>query len=206
MKILSVFSAKGSSEKLFVNSMENACKNTISIKFYNQAKYYQLRVLGPYLLDELYRNKDRTLLSMYEEIYSLARDVDILIVDHENYLHPDFLDELKKVCYTVFYTTDDPESSYLKSMPYIPFFDHVFCCSVMHSDKIKMVDKLKFWGARRADFRAYGLYKDRQVVNEEELEEVLSRKKEQIVYVGGPYSKSDFLIELKKVGVFNNLN
>ena len=198
MKILSVYSALGDQKELFVSAMKDACDGLHELTLFNQAETFSTKVLGPYGLDELYRGRHSELLAMYDSIYSLACKNDVLIVDHENYLHPDFLAELSKVCYTVFYTTDDPETSYQKSMPYVPFFDHSFCCSVMHSETITMVDKLKFWGAKRADYRPLGVYPLRNIIAPDQIDEILSSKLEQVMYVGGPYSKSDFLIALKK--------
>ncbi|MCJ7571593.1 MAG: glycosyltransferase, partial [Candidatus Thermoplasmatota archaeon] len=152
-------------------------------------------------LDKLYWKKDKKLLKTYYELKKIIQETkaDILCVGADNVYHPEFIKSLD--VYTVLQSTDDPNSSYLRTVPYIWAFDHISCVNVCyHRDMpVKMTDKLLEWGAKQVSWFPMGveesLYdpklKERDILNKD--------RKIDILYVGAPYrEKNSDLIKLKK--------
>jgi glycosyltransferase involved in cell wall biosynthesis len=145
-----------------------------------------------------YRAKDKRMLSFYEYIFESCKQYDVLLVNHENVYHPDFIKHLSQIVYTVLYTGDDPESSYLCSVPYVWAFDHVLCYGVYYNETTKMTDKLIEWGAKRSTLRPYGyeFYTHDENIAEKDLFSI--DRDIDVIYVGGPYDKISRLKKLKK--------
>lgn len=164
------------------------------------------RAMSPYNLDKLYREKNSTLLKYYDYIYERCKLIDIFIVDHENIYHPEFIRKLGKITYTVLYTGDDPESSYICSLPYVHSFDHVLCYSVTYNAENTMEEQLKIWGAKRANYRPFGWQyapeiSGGQCFGDEVYDEAGLFEGERdidLIYVGGQYTKTEQLLTLKK--------
>lgn len=108
-------------------------------------------------VNKWYANKDRTLLRHYERIKQLSESHDVLIVEHGNVYHPEFLKTLRNI-YTVFICNDDPEGSKYLSEPNVHAFDHSFTATVYFDQTTKAVDKYKEWGAKRADWLPIGVW------------------------------------------------
>lgn len=155
-----------------------------------------------WILDDLYRNKNKTLFKTYNELIKLINETkaDILFVMSDNIYHPEFIKKLN--VYTVLMSSDDPNSSYARTVPYVWAFDHVTCVNVRyHKDiPVKMTDKLIEWGAKRATWTPYGVVDG--LYNPDLTEEDVFNKERQIdiLYVGAFYrEKVDALLQLKKV-------
>jgi len=157
-----------------------------------------VRAWNPYELDMLYRNRNRRLLNFYDHVERLCEEVDVFIVNHENPYHPEFIRALSQKTYTVLYTGDDPESSYLCSQPYAWAFDHTLCYAVNYDSATRMTDKLMQWGAKRADIRPFGFQPHRYDSTISEKELFAKMRNIEILYVGGPYNKVSDLMRLKK--------
>ncbi len=155
-----------------------------------------------WILDDLYRKKDTNLFKAYSEIKRLIEDTkaDILLVGSDNIYHPEFIKNLK--IYKVLMSSDDPNASYARTIPYIRAFDHVTCLNVRyHKDMpVKMTDKLIEWGAKRATWVPFGVFEGLYDPNLSE-ENIYNKKREiDILYVGQFYrEKIDALLKLKKV-------
>ncbi|HEY5588090.1 MAG TPA: glycosyltransferase [Candidatus Paceibacterota bacterium] len=157
--------------------------------------------VSPWQLDDYYRNGHEGLKKLYKHIKELCKDADVFYVDHECVYHPDFIKELSKNIYTVYYSGDDPETSYWRSKPYLYAFDHTFCYGVYHSQKQKMNEKFIEWGAKRADLRPHGCW-DNQFDHLISEDAILNKHRDiDIIFIGGSATKSrnDFLLKLKKV-------
>lgn len=108
-------------------------------------------------VDKWYARKDVKLLRHYEKIKQLSESHDVLIVEHGNLYHPEFLKTLRNI-YTVFICNDDPEGSRYLSEPNVHAFDHSFTATVYFDHTKKAVDKYKEWGAKRADWLPMGVW------------------------------------------------
>ena len=87
------------------------------------------RAWTPDELDRTYLNKDHRLIRWYDKVRSLTESHDVLIVNHENVYHPEFIKSLNDI-YTVLVSADDPDSSDYCSKPYVHAFDHSFAWGV----------------------------------------------------------------------------
>ena len=177
--------------------------NNEDYEFYLFDHYQALgqKIRGAYRLDELYRNRDKKLLEVYDRLVKLIDSfkADVLIVSAYNIYHPEFVKDLN--VYTVLASSDDPDASYVQTVPYVRAFDHVTCVNVIYHENIpvKMTDKLREWGAKRATWRPMGVkefYYDPELTEED----ILNKKRDiDLVYIGGfNRVKSDILLKLKK--------
>lgn len=178
--------------------------NTADYEFvlFNHRKHLRRVITNAWILDDLYRNRDKNLLETYEELKKLIEDseADILMVGADNIYHPEFIKNLD--VYTVLISSDDPNSSYARTIPYIWAFDHISCVNVRyHKDiPVKMTDKLIEWGAKRATWTPYGVIDG--LYDPDLTEEDILNKERQIdlLYVGAFYrEKADALLQIRKV-------
>lgn len=197
MKILNSIGPRAGEEPFHFRAVE-ACNHFAKIDCVNHRHSLQIRHPWlPHELDLLYKSGDHSLHSFYDYIYSIAHNYDVFLVDHENVYHPDFLLKLREKTYTVYYTGDDPDSSYKCSLPYCHAFDHIQTYSPIYDDKTLMTDKFRTWGAKNVDYRPHGFMPHRHC-NLEDPFSSLSNRENDIVYIGGPYTKVSTLIAIKK--------
>ncbi len=169
--------------------------------FFDHRKHLGRIIENAWILDDLYRNNNQNLLKTYDELKKLIKksEADILIVAADNIYHPEFLKNLD--VYTVLISSDDPNSSYARTIPYLWAFDHVACISVRyHKDiPVRMTDKLIEWGAKRATWMPYGVADNLFDPNLKE-DDIYNKKREiDIIYVGAFYrEKVNALLKLKK--------
>ena len=199
LKILNSFGERSGSVKHYENALRTCNNDLYGVTGLNHRQYLGIsRAWMPLDLDYHYRNKNPKLINFYEYIYKLCDSYDVFIVDHENVYHPEFIKKLSKKIYTVLYTSDDPEASYVCSQPYVWAFDHVFCYAIFYDDKCLMVDKLKEWGSKRANHRPFG-YQPHKCDNEVNENNLLSLPRDiDLIYIGGAYNKVENLLLLKK--------
>jgi hypothetical protein len=154
-----------------------------------------------WMLDDLYRKKDENLLKTYDELKKLitSTKADVLLSLGDNVYHPEFIKDLD--VYTVLMSSDDPNSSYARTIPYIWAFDHVTCINVRyHKDMpVRMTDKLIEWGAKRATWIPYGVVDGYYNPSLTEDDIYTNERKIDLIYVGAFYrEKIDSLLKLKK--------
>ena len=199
IRILDSFGPRPDEESLYLNAISSFQSSDCNIVGVNHRKKLDItRAWSPFELDTLYRQKNAKLLRWYDEVWESCDDFDVLIVNHENPYHPDFISRLSEKIYTVLYTGDDPEASYLCSQPYAWAFDHVQCYAVYYDAATPMKEKLMSWGAKRASHRAHGFMPHRVGLKEDVIASVRSGRDIDLIYVGGPYNKVDSLLKLKK--------
>ena len=114
------------------------------------------RAWSPEELNELYTNKDERLNRLYNKINKLTSTHDVLVVNHENVYHPEFIKSLENI-YTVIVSGDDPENSDNCSKPYVHAFNHSFAWGVNFDKDTKVTEKFRQWGAKRADWWPHGV-------------------------------------------------
>lgn len=199
IRVLNSFGERPQDVAKYLKANHRCNSDTTQITCLNHRE--ELGIAGawrPFDLDYLYRNRDARLIRFYESVERRCDKFDVFLVNHENVYHPDFITKLSKKVYTVLYTGDDPESSYHCSQPYVWAFDHVFCYSVFYDAETLMVDKLKAWGAKRANWRPHGYFYYRHDENISENELFRIARDIDVLYVGGPYNKIGQLHYLRK--------
>ena len=199
LKILNSYGAFGSKKVEHMQAIESLNSNGLDIEVINHREELEIeKAYSPYDLDKLYRQKDNRLIAFYENVYNICQGKDVIIVDHENVFHPEFIVQLSKIVYTVLYSGDDPESSYYCSQPYAWAFDHVFCYSVYYDKNVRMSDKMIQWGAKRANLRPYGYLENRYDAKVSYEQLFLAERDIDVIYIGSPHAKSERLLKLKK--------
>ncbi len=155
------------------------------------------RAWEPKKLDELYHNRDTTLLEFYDKIRELSKSHDVFMVNYENVYHPEFIKSLKNI-YTVIVSGDDPDGSWRCSKPYVHAFNHAFAWGVYFDANSKITEKYLEWGAKRADRWPHG-------VNMRTYDQTLTiddicygKRNVDLVYVGGSGAKVGNLAKIKR--------
>ena len=206
LKILTSFGERPGQESEYLETLSICNSQHFLFESINHRKELGIiRAWDPLTLDQKYRNKDINLLILYEKILNLCENYDVFIVENENVYHPDFIKKLSLITYTVLYSSDDPESSFYASQPYAFAFDHILYYSVYYDENIKMDEKFKEWGAKRANYRPYGWQETQssygQCVGAEVYNEnfIFNQTRDiDVIYVGGPYNKTEALLKIKK--------
>lgn len=169
---------------------------------FDHRKHLGRIIENAWVLDDLYRSRDEKLFRTYDELKRLIDSIkaDVLLVSGDNIYHPEFINKLD--VYSVLMSSDDPNSSYARTVPYIWAFDHITCVNVQyHKDiPVKMTDKLIEWGGRRATWIPYGVVE--RHYNPDLTEEEIYNKERTIdlLYIGAFYrEKVDALLKLKKI-------
>ncbi|MSQ48412.1 MAG: hypothetical protein EXR78_08560 [Deltaproteobacteria bacterium] len=143
-------------------------------------------------LDQDYRSRHLRLDILYQQLDSVLTQTgaQCLFVTNDNVYHPDHL--LKLPLYRALYTTDDPGSTYTRTIPYLHAFDHVFHCSPSYSATKTLKQKLLECGARRVDFLPLGVF-DFEMEASRGESEVFSQKRDiDLIYVGSPFFHKKF--------------
>jgi len=186
---------KTSGEVLKQKLSSLSCKEYEVIPF-NFFEILKQDATDAYTLDVLYREGNLNLRELYSQVAELSNDIDVLMVSSYNIYHPDFLKSLRSV-YKVLFVIDDPQSAYKRTVPYVHAFSHAFCVNIMYDEKTREVDKLKEWGAKRADWAPILAFQYDPNITEQEI---LNKEKDiDLIYVGGMYrSKIDRILRFKK--------
>ena len=131
LKILTSFGERPGQESEYLETLSFCNSQDYSFQSINHRNELDiLKAWDPFTLDQKYRKKDATLLSFYEKVFHLCKTFEVFIVDNENVYHPEFIKKLSRITYTVLYSSDDPESSFLSSQPYAFAFDHILYYSI----------------------------------------------------------------------------
>jgi spore maturation protein CgeB len=137
-----------------------------------------------------------SLYADFEQLVESARVDAVVVCDAPPY-HPDYLKRFS--FYKVLFSHDDPESTYLRNIPYLHAYNHVFYVTSAYTRDMDMPDKLLYCGAHRADRVPCGLmsFDYDSSVGETEL---LSRDRDiDVLFVGAFYRrKLDLLVRLAK--------
>lgn len=173
-----------------------AAKQNHEVEFVNHALYCNTFYTA-YELDRAYRTREPRLKNFYIQVENLLKDFDALLVMDVNVYHPDFLEKL--AVYKALYSFDDPDGSFLRTMPYAYAFDHVFTVTPSYNKDISMCDQFRKWGAKNASFVPLGAISSQFSTLDEEL--IMNRhRSNDIVFVGSSTSpeRNDKLFKLKK--------
>lgn len=159
MKVIYSFNKKGFEAEYWQREISAASdEHSCFIPFNHGAYLDPCRYVRAQLLDNLYYLRDPGLLKMYEDVAKLIREqgADVLMVDNCFPYHPEFLRKLP--VYKVLRTTDGPLTAYDRDFAYLHAYDHVLYHSPAYSQDIGMEDKLRYCGAKQADFLPLGSF------------------------------------------------
>jgi spore maturation protein CgeB len=157
------------------------------------------RYLDAWSLDRLYRNRDAGLLRLYRDLEETIRRSrsDALVVNHCPPYHPDFLRTLG--IYRVLYSSDDPDSTYKRNIPYLHAYHHVLFADPAYSAEMTMQQKMRYCGMANADWCPLGVmdFEMNPAIDEATL---FSQKRDiDVIYVGSFFrQKLDLLARVKK--------
>jgi spore maturation protein CgeB len=109
-------------------------------------------------LDRLYQTRDSRIDRLHRALLELVERTqpDVLFVTNSPPYHPEFLRRLG--LYKVLYSTDDPGATYQRTIPYVHAYDHLMYCAPGYSADCDLGEKLRYAGARRADWLPLGVF------------------------------------------------
>lgn len=150
-------------------------------------------------LDRLYHLRDPRLMKMYSDLGRLIGEcrADALIVTNCPPYHPDYLRKLK--VYRALYSTDDPEATYKRNIPYLHAYQHVFYADPAYSPDMDMDEKMRYCGMVNADWLPISAF-DFEFDPTRIERSILSAERDiDIVYIGAFWKqKLDLLAKVKK--------
>src|SRR5438105_11544808 len=115
------------------------------------------RYLDAWSLDRLYRNREVGLFRLYQDLNETIQRtrVEALVVNNVPPYHPDFLQKLG--IYRVLYSSDDPDSTYKRNVPYLHAYQHVLFADPAYSREMTMQQKMQQCGMVNADWCPLGV-------------------------------------------------
>jgi spore maturation protein CgeB len=200
MKIVYSFNKRGFEAEYWTREIVAASGDRVTFIPFNHGDYVQpARVARAQLLDNLYYDRERGLMRMYDDVRQLLEKerADALLVDNVLPYHPDFLRTLP--VYKVMRTTDGPAAAYDRDFAYVHGYDHVLYHTPAYSRDMDALEKLMYVGARRADFWPLALFD--QMFDQTKTEEtILADDRDiEIVFVGSLYvDKMPLLSRMRK--------
>jgi spore maturation protein CgeB len=155
-------------------------------------------------LDRDHRASHPRLLRLYRRLDdALARSgAQCLFVTNDQPYHPDHL--LKIPIYRAYHTTDDPGSTYTRTIPFVHAFHHLLHCALPYSAEKTLRQKLLECGAREVDFLPLGAF-DFEMDPAQDQESILRRPRDiDLVYIGNPFFAQKLEGFLKLIGAFGD--
>lgn len=159
MRILYSFNKRSSEAQYWESEIRSASTDRFTFIPFNHDPYLDpARYVRAQLLDNLYYARHPELMALYADFERVLEDtrVDAIIVDNCPPYHPDYLRRFR--CYKVLRIADGPISAYDRDFAYVHAYDHVLYHSPAYSRDLDMAEKLRYCGARRADFWPLGLF------------------------------------------------
>jgi spore maturation protein CgeB len=200
MKIVYSFNKTGYEADQWVREIAAASDQHVTFIPFNHGAFLGPNAYGDSVqLDQLYQRRNPALLRMQDALVEALRanDADALFVTNAPPYHPDFLRTVR--AYKVLYSTDDPGATYMRTIPYVHAYDHVMYCAPTYSADMDLGEKLRYAGARRADWLPLGVF---NFEFDTSLEEAAIEREERdidVVYVGSFFrQKMEFLARIKK--------
>jgi spore maturation protein CgeB len=200
MKIVYSFNKSGYEAEQWTREIAAASDESVTFIPFNHGAFADPNTyLDSVQLDQRYQRRDPALLKLQAALLEVLRknDADVLFVTNAPPYHPDFLRTVP--AYKVLYSTDDPGATYMRTIPYVHGYDHVMHCAPTYSADMDLGEKLRYAGARHADWLPLGVF---DFEFDTALDEAAIQQEERdidVVYVGSFFrQKMEFLARIKK--------
>ena len=149
-------------------------------------------------VDYLYRSGNRYYKKYINDFIDRFRDFDIIIMNNINFLHPEILHRFFKKKIKILGMVDDPNSTYIRGIPYLWAFDGVFYISKSYETRL-MEEEIEKWGMRNRYWHPLAPRLD-YVFSTPQSESFFRNRNIDLSYIGGYYgAKVDRLAKLKKI-------
>jgi spore maturation protein CgeB len=200
VKIIYSHNKSGVEANRWADELKAIGDGTTEIIPFNHGGYFPLQVLAEASgLDRLYRTRDSRLLRLQDDLLLLIEQsgADALLVTNYPPYHPDFL--RKVPIYRSLYSTDDPDATYRRTIPYLHAYDHVFFCDPAYSPELDMKTKMTEAGMRNADWLPLGVF-DFEFDPQKSEEALFEQTRDiDVVYIGACFlQKLPVLAEVKR--------
>jgi len=200
MKILYSFNKHGYEAGCWERGIRAASDEKITFIPFNHESYLPPKLyMDAVKLDRLYRARDPRLMRMYDTLEAAINrnHADAIIVNNYPPYHPDFLRKLK--VYKVLYSGDDPGATYMRNIPYLHGYDHVFYLDPDYSDDMNMSEKMRYCGMTNENWVPHGVFDEDYDGTKTETTILEGERDIDIIYVGAPYlQKLKLLATVKK--------
>jgi spore maturation protein CgeB len=200
MKILYSFNKHGYEADCWERGIRAASDGKITFIPFNHERFLKPKLyIDAVNLDRLYQARDPRLMQMYDEFEECINKhhADAIIVINYPPYHPDFLRRLK--VYKVLYSTDDPGATYMRNIPYLHAYDHVFYLDPDYSEDMNMSEKMRFCGMKNENWIPLGVLDEDYDTTKTEDTIFEQERDIDIIYVGAPYiQKLELLAKVKK--------
>ena len=200
MKIIYSFNKSGYERSYWLKEIHAASSASFTFVPFNHGEFLDpWRYHRAQLLDQLYVEKNSSLLKMYEALEALINQhrAEALIVDNCFPYHPDWLKQL--TIYKVLRTSDGPLTAYDRDFAYLHAYDHVLYHSPAYSAEMGMAEKLNYCGARRIDFWPLALFDGMHDASKDETALFSLKRDLDVVFVGALFpNKMPLLSAVKK--------
>lgn len=200
MKIVYSYNKVGFEARYWQREIAAASTSDFQFIPFNHGDYLDPQLyIRAQLLDNLFFSEQAGLMRLYSDLRALLAEshAEVLFVDACQPYHPEFLRDLG--VYKVLRTSDGPLAAYDRDFAYVHAFDHVLHHSPAYSPQLDMGEKLRYVGARRADFWPHALF-DEMFDPEKTEEQVFSAKRDiDIIFIGSLVpGKMPILAKVKK--------
>lgn len=147
-------------------------------------------------VDRLYREREPSYMRMMRDFVDRFHDFDLIIMAHNNFLHPEILfHELKKPIKVLGFI-DDPYSTYIRGIPYLWAYDGAFHISPSYDERTLFEEALEKWGCNHHLWWPLVFFPSEY---REPTQEFFENRYVDMAYVGNPtLGKVDRLIKLKR--------
>lgn len=200
MNILYSYNKRGFEAEYWEREIASASTGEFRFIPFNHDPYLDpQRYARAQLLDNLYFDRHPDLLRLYADVRSLidGRRINVLVVDNYFPYHPEFLRSLP--VYRVLRTTDGPVCAYDRDFAYLHAYDHVLYHSTAYSAELSMAEKLRYCGARQADFLPLGLFEVAYRAGIDETTIFAHERDIDVIFIGRLHrGKMDFLARIKR--------
>lgn len=200
MRVVYSFNKRGAEADFWTREIAGASTDAVRFIPFNHDPYLDSQCyIRAQLLDNLYADRDPRLRNLYADMEELIRSesADVLLVDTCPPYHPEFL--LRLPVYKVLRIADGPLASYDRDFAYLHAYDHVLYHSPAYSADITMEEKLRYCGARAADFWPLALFDAAHDTTQTEELLFAHERDIDIVFVGAMHvGKMKLLAQVKR--------
>lgn len=201
MKIVYSFNKTGYEAEHWKKEIRAASNDQFTFIPFNHVKYLNPKLyIDSVKLDILYQSRNAELFRMYADFEAIIRahDADAILVTNCPPYHPDFLKKIP--LYKALYSTDDPGATYMRTIPYLHAYNHVFYVAPPYSVDMDLADKMRYCGMVNADWLPISVFDFEFDTNQTETTILAKDRDIDIIYIGGCFvQKLDILKRIKRV-------